>query len=242
MVDQGIWVQSPRIRTSWGCQLWDSDRRMSSSGSSWVDKPGFNHLRQGYGSVYGGGSSQMSLLDAATNILKIYTMSPTMARQGDRVQLEQSDMCLALNMAKMANGGFSRAAMEETQYLIKTPCTEVWEEMKWGDEFPGHMKKKAAIERHMAMLRQNHINGCLPFYNGTTKNPPTRCRWEGTGSPRPDRQREPTPELTPSPPETPPALPGDNDGAQSSQIDFLPPGYDYLHAPLPSTQFSNLDG
>jgi len=37
-------------------------------------------------------------------------MSGTMARQGGRVQLEQSDMCLALNMAKIPKGGFSRAA------------------------------------------------------------------------------------------------------------------------------------
>jgi len=41
-------------------------------------------------------------------------MSATMARQGGRVQLEQSDMPLALDMAKMAKGGFSRAAIEET--------------------------------------------------------------------------------------------------------------------------------
>jgi len=33
-------------------------------------------------------------------------MSATMARQGGRVQLEQSDMHLALNMAKMAKEGF----------------------------------------------------------------------------------------------------------------------------------------
>jgi hypothetical protein len=38
-----------------------------------------------------------------------------MARQGGHVQLEQSDMRLALNMAKMAKGGFSRAEVEETQ-------------------------------------------------------------------------------------------------------------------------------
>jgi len=37
-------------------------------------------------------------------------MSATMARQGSQVQLEQSDMGLALNMAKMATGGFSHAA------------------------------------------------------------------------------------------------------------------------------------
>ena len=52
-------------------------------------------------------------------------MSATMARQGGGVQLEQSDMRLALNMAKMAKGGISRAAIKETQQLIKNPCTEV---------------------------------------------------------------------------------------------------------------------
>jgi len=39
-------------------------------------------------------------------------MSATMARQGGRVQLEQSDMSQALNMAKMAKEGFSCAAIE----------------------------------------------------------------------------------------------------------------------------------
>jgi hypothetical protein len=52
-------------------------------------------------------------------------MSATMARQGGRVQLEQSDMRLALNMAKMAKAGFLRAAIEETKYLINKPRTEV---------------------------------------------------------------------------------------------------------------------
>ena len=36
-------------------------------------------------------------------------MSATMARQGGRVQLEQSDMCLALSVANMAKEGFLRA-------------------------------------------------------------------------------------------------------------------------------------
>jgi hypothetical protein len=34
-------------------------------------------------------------------------------------------MRLVLNMAKMAKKGFSRAAIEETKYLIKTPPAEV---------------------------------------------------------------------------------------------------------------------
>jgi len=52
-------------------------------------------------------------------------MSATMARQGGRVQLEQSDMRLALNMAKMAKEGFSHAAIGETNYLIEKPSAEV---------------------------------------------------------------------------------------------------------------------
>ena len=89
-------------------------------------------------------------------------MSPTMARQGGRVQLEQSDMRLALNMAKMAKEGFSRAGIEEMKYLIKKPRAEVREETKWGVEFPGHKKVKAAIQRHPATIRQNQTSGCLP--------------------------------------------------------------------------------
>jgi hypothetical protein len=68
-----------------------------------------------------------------------------MARQGGRVQLEQSDMRLDLNMAKMAKGGCSRAAVEETQLLIKKPRAKVRGENKPGVEFPGHNKVKAAI-------------------------------------------------------------------------------------------------
>jgi hypothetical protein len=57
-------------------------------------------------------------------------MSATIARQGGRVQLEQSDTCHAWNMAKIAKGGFSCAAMEGTQQLIKKPHVKVREEKK----------------------------------------------------------------------------------------------------------------
>jgi len=89
-------------------------------------------------------------------------MSATMARQGGRVQLEQSDMRLAWNMAKMAKGGFSRTAIEEMQYMIKKPRADVREEKKRGVEFPRHNKVKPAMERHPAMLHQNHTAGYLP--------------------------------------------------------------------------------
>ena len=51
-------------------------------------------------------------------------MSVTMARQGDRVQLELCIMRLALNMAKMAEGGFLHAAIVEMQQRLKNPGTE----------------------------------------------------------------------------------------------------------------------
>jgi len=44
----------------------------------------------------------MFLLETETNILQVSNMSATGARQGGRVQLEQSDKGLAWNMAKMA--------------------------------------------------------------------------------------------------------------------------------------------
>jgi hypothetical protein len=67
-----------------------------------VDEAGCNHLREGYGSVYCRGNSRISLLEEASNVVQVFNMSATMARQGGRVQLEQSDMRMALNMAKMA--------------------------------------------------------------------------------------------------------------------------------------------
>jgi len=73
-------------------------------------------------------------------------MSATRARQGGRVQLEQADMRLALNMANMAKGRFSRAAIEVTHQIIKNPCAEVGEEKKWGVKLPRHNEVEATIE------------------------------------------------------------------------------------------------
>jgi hypothetical protein len=101
-------------------------------------------------------------------------MSATMARQGGRVQLEQSDMRLLLNMAKMATEGFSRTVIEETYHVIKKPRAEVLEEKKRGAEFPGHNKVKAAIQTQPAMLRQNQTSGYLDCQHRTAKNPQTR--------------------------------------------------------------------
>jgi len=168
-------------------------------------------------------------------------MSATMARQVGRVQLEQSDMHLALNMAKMAKEGFSRATIEEMKYLIKKPRAEVREEKKRGVEFPGHKKVKAAIQRHPAMLRQNQTSGCLPCQHGTAKNPHTRWTRKRTGAPTPARRREQIPEPTPPSPGTPPAATGNTSGAQPAEMINLPAGYTYSHTALPWEEYFEAD-
>jgi len=160
-------------------------------------------------------------------------MSATMARQGGRVQLEQSDMRLALNMAKMAKGGFLRGAIEETQRLIEKPHTEVREENKRGVEFPGYKKVKAAMERHPEMVYRNHMAGCLACQNGTAKNPQTCWRRKGTAAPPPE-PAAPLPERPP-PPGTPSAPPSDTDGHESYEIEGMPSKLVYLHSPHRNT-------
>jgi len=168
-------------------------------------------------------------------------MSATMVRQGGRVQLEQSDMRLALNMAKMAKWVFSCAAIEETQFLIKKRRAEVREQKKRGVEFPGHQDVKAAMERYLAMLWDNQTDGYLPCQNGTAQNHQTHWRCKGKGAPPPERLRQPTPQPTPCPPETPPVPPGNNEAAYLSEIKGVPPRYVWIYTPLPSAQLLNLD-
>jgi len=158
-------------------------------------------------------------------------MSATMARQVGRVQLEQSDMRLALNMAKIAKGGFLRAAIKETQQLIMKPRADVQEEKKLGVEFPGHQKVKAALERHLAMVYKNHTAGCLPCQNGTANNPVTRWRSKGTATPPPE-PAEPPPGMPPSPA-------GDTEGNERYEIEGMASRCVYMHSPLPNTRFFN---
>jgi len=93
-------------------------------------------------------------------------MSATMARQGGQVQLEQSDMRRALNVAKMAKEGVLHATIEEMQYLMKQPVAKVRNEKKWGVEVPGHEDVKAAMKKHLAMVCGNQMDGCIPYQMG----------------------------------------------------------------------------
>jgi hypothetical protein len=149
-----------------------------------------------------------------------------MARQGGRVQLEQSNMHLALNMAKMATGGFSHAAMEETQQLIQKPCAKVREQNKWGVEFPGHNKLKPAIQRHQAIVHENKMDGCLSCQNGTTNYRQISWRLKGNGTPPRGRV-----------PPWPGTASGPSDDDESAEREGVSPAYVYIHTPVPCAQF-----
>jgi len=82
-------------------------------------------------------------------------MPATMARQGGRVQLEQFDMRLVLNMAKMAKERFVHAARWETTSLIKKPRGKIGQENNRNVDGLPHEMVKAGIHRHPVMLRQN---------------------------------------------------------------------------------------
>jgi hypothetical protein len=109
-----------------------------------------------------------------------------MARLGGREQLELSDLHLALNMAKMAKGGFPHTAIEESQYRIVRRCTKVREEETRGVLFPWRTLVNAVMEGQPAILHQNHTARCPPCQNGTAKNPQTCWRHQGPGVPLPN--------------------------------------------------------
>ena len=103
---------------------------------------------------------------------------------------------------------------------------------------------KAAIQRHLAMLRRNHMSGCLLCQNGAAQNSQTRWRCKGTGSLPPARRRVQTPEPTPHPLGTPPATPaptGNTSRAQPPEIVNVLAGYTNSHTALPCAEFFDDD-
>jgi len=90
----------------------------------------------------------------------------------------------------------------------------------------------AAMERQPAMVCENQMHSCLPGQNGTWKNPQICWRCKGTGAPPPP--------LPPPPGDAPPPA-GGSEGAQTFEIEGVPPGYVYRHTPLPNAQCFNLD-
>jgi len=156
-----------------------------------------------------------------------------MARQGGRVQLQQSYMRFALNMVTMAQQRLLRAAIKESQHLIKKPRARVREETRRRVAVLGYNKVTAAIERHLVKFRENQTDSCLPCQNGTEKNPQTRGRRKGTCAP--------LPRPVPSRLGTPAAQPDDSETTRSSETEGVPPRYVYINTLLPSARFCNLD-
>jgi hypothetical protein len=110
-------------------------------------------------------------------------MSVLIARKGSWVKADLSDMCHGLNMAKLANGEFSHAAIEEMKHWIKIRCTEPPVLIMQGVEFLGQRIVKAAMEGNPTMVSESQTQGCLPRQNGATLNLQTCWRGNGTGAP-----------------------------------------------------------
>lgn len=138
-----------------------------------------------------------------------------------------------MNMTNTAKRRFLRAVIEGMQPLIDKLHAEVCEMKKRGVEFLADEKVKAAMESHLAMVCENQINGYHPHQYTTAWNPQTQWQSKETGAP--------PPQLGPSLPGTPPTPPDDCEESQSPEIEGAPPGYMYIHTPLPNAQILNLD-
>jgi len=100
---------------------------------------------------------------------------------------------------------------------------------------------KAAMKRHLAMVQENHTDGCLQCQTATAQNPHTCWMFKSTGAPTPEQLRQLTREPMSHLYRMPPVPPTNHEGAGASGIQGVPPRYEYLHTRLPSAQFFNLD-
>jgi len=164
-----------------------------------------------------------------------------MARQGVWVQLEQSDMHLASNMAITANEGYSHTALEQYQLVIMKCHTKVWEERIQGAQLAVDRMVTGVIERHPAMVCENQTDGCLPCHIATPRNPQTWWRCKVTSASQPDWCRILIQEPTAPASGMPPAPPCENQWAPVSSIGDVPPEDAYIATPHWNSQFFNHD-
>jgi len=165
-------------------------------------------------------------------------MSATMARQEGCVQLEQSAICLALNITIMAR---LCAAIEEIEQLIKKPQTKVQDEKTRGVQNPGYHNVQAAIDRCPAMLHEYQADGCHHRHHAIAVNQQTRWRHKEMGAPLLYQHRQQTADRKPFPPGIPLVPLRDNEITESFRIDNLPPEYESSLTPPPSAHFFNID-
>jgi hypothetical protein len=114
-----------------------------------------------------------------------------MASHGSRVHIELPNIHLAWNPDKIAKGGFSTTTPEGIQLLNKKPYTKVQEENKWAVELPGPRTVKTAIEKHLAMVPANHVDGCRRQDHGTACTLLTCWQCNGTGAHPPEPEPRP---------------------------------------------------
>jgi hypothetical protein len=98
----------------------------------------------------------------------------------------------------------------------------------------------AAMERHLAMICQNHTDSCHPWHHGKARTTQTSWRRNDTAGSLPFRCGHRIPYLTPSPPSTPLVPPGHIQGTKRSPTDNLPATNADSHVPLPTTQPVNV--
>jgi len=94
----------------------------------------------------------------------------------------------------------------------------------------------AEINTLAAIVLANLMDGYLPCQHATANNLLTGCRRHTTGAP----PLKPTPSLTGTPP-VPPLPHSDNEGAQCSEIERVPPRHVYINTPFPNAQIFNRD-
>jgi hypothetical protein len=128
-----------------------------------------------------------------------------MCKQAGRVQLEQSDLRLAMNTIDKSNFGLTPANINETLEIIRKPRAELREEKRRGVQFEGHKNVKSVLQVHPAMNKAKQLTGCLPCQNGIANNPATRWK-RGI-----DKQRRRTGDKRPAPAPAPAPAPPANE-------------------------------
>jgi hypothetical protein len=143
--------------------------------------------------------SYMNLVGLYTAVLNsfvadymyVFNVAATMCKHAGRVQLEQSDLRLTMNIMDKSVNGLSSANVDETLDIIRKPRAELREEKRRGVEFKGHKNVKSVMKVHPAMNKRNELEGCLTCQNNVPHNPATRWKRGIHKKPRRTGQKHP---------------------------------------------------
>ena len=116
---------------------------------------------------------------AEAYLIDHFTISYDLTRQAGRIQLEASDLRLALNLHDKFSHGVSQRNTEASLELIKKPRAEIREEKRRNIQFPGHASVKKEWKTHPAMDQVKQLDGCLECQDGIACNPLSRWHRKG---------------------------------------------------------------